>query len=45
MIALEIPPHLVDLDGDAAQVGDDEVVLRIEVLLSGRKRDLKTPGR
>ena len=31
MVALEIPPHFVDLDGDAAQVGDDEIVLRIEV--------------
>src|SRR5258708_8621978 len=31
MVALEIPPHFVDLDGDAAQIGDDEIVLRIEV--------------
>jgi len=35
MVALEIPPHLVDLDGDAAQVGDDEIVLRIEVVDRG----------
>ena len=35
MIALKIPPHLVDLDGDAAQIGDDEVVLRIEVSVQG----------
>src|SRR6267378_7982609 len=31
MVALEIPPHFVDLGGDAAQIGDDEIVLRIEV--------------
>ena len=31
MIALEIPPHLVDLDGHAAQISDDEFVFRIEM--------------
>src|SRR5258707_5216736 len=31
MVGLETPPHFVELDGDAAQIGDDEIVLRIEV--------------
>jgi hypothetical protein len=45
MVALEIPPHLVDFDGDAAQIGDDEIVLRVEVTVeshfvgAGRLRD------
>src|ERR1700704_6569794 len=49
MVALEIPPHFVDLGGDAAQIGDDEIVLRIEVAVerhligAGRLRDCFYP--